>query len=144
FVVLDNHRRSDWAPYVFRTTDYGKSWKSLATAALRGYALAIEEDPVDRDLLFLGTEFGLWVSTDGGAHWLPFRHGLPTTSVMALPTQPRQSALVIATSRGESDLGIATRGRWLSVIDGVGPLRHAKAPPLGEPLHLYPVGDAQQ
>jgi photosystem II stability/assembly factor-like uncharacterized protein len=133
FVVFDNHRRSDWAPYVYRTTDYGKSWKSLATADVRGYALAIEEDPVDRDLLFLGTEFGLFVSTDGGARWLPFRHGLPTTSVMALAIQPR-----------ESDLVIGTHGRALYVVDDIGSLRHARASMLAEPLHLFPVADAQQ
>ena len=57
----------DWTPYVYRTDDCGKTWTSLATKDLRGYALAIEQDPVDRDLLFLGTEFGLWVSLDGGA-----------------------------------------------------------------------------
>ena len=62
FVVFDNHRRSDWKPYVYRTDDYGKTWKSLATPELRGYALAIVQDPVDPELLFLGTEFGLWVS----------------------------------------------------------------------------------
>ena len=86
FVVFDNHRRSDWTPYVYRTDDYGKSWKSLATGDLRGYALTLEQDPVDRDLLFLGTEFGLFVSVDGGARWLPFRHGLPTTSVASAVT----------------------------------------------------------
>ena len=133
FVVFDNHRRSDWAPYVYRTDDYGKSWKSLATKDLRGYSLAIEQDPVDGDLLFLGTEFGLWISTDAGAHWLPFRHGLPTTSVMALAIQPR-----------ESDLVIGTHGRSLYVIDDIGPLRHLSAATLKEPLHFYPLSDAQQ
>jgi photosystem II stability/assembly factor-like uncharacterized protein len=133
FVVFDNHRRSDWAPYVYRTDDYGKTWKSLSTKDLRGYTLAIEEDPVDRDLLFLGTEFGLWVSVDAGARWLPFRHGLPTTSVMALTIQPR-----------ESDLVIGTHGRALYVIDDITPLRHASAATLTEPLHLYPVADAQE
>jgi photosystem II stability/assembly factor-like uncharacterized protein len=133
FVVFDNHRRSDWAPYVYRTDDYGKTWKSLASKDLRGYALAIEQDTVDKDLLFLGTEFGLYVSTDAGAHWLPFRHGLPTTSVMALAIQAR-----------ESDLVIGTHGRSLYVLDDLGPLRHASASTFKEPLHLYPVSDAQQ
>jgi photosystem II stability/assembly factor-like uncharacterized protein len=133
FVVFDNHRRSDWAPYVYRTDDYGKSWKSLATGDLRGYALTLEEDPVDRDLLFLGTELGLFVSTDGGARWMPFRHGLPTTSVMALAIQKR-----------ESDLVVATHGRSLYVIDDIGALRHAKAASFSEPLHLFPISDAQE
>ena len=61
FVVFDNHRRSDWTPYVYRTDDYGRTWTSLATPELRGYALAIDQDPVDPELLFLGTEFGLYV-----------------------------------------------------------------------------------
>ena len=71
FVVFDNHRREDFTPYVYRTDDWGKTWKSLATTDLRGYALAIEQDPGDKDLLFLGTEFGLCVSFDGGGRWMP-------------------------------------------------------------------------
>lgn len=133
FVVLDNHRRSDWTPYVFRTTDFGRTWKSLATPALRGYALSIQQDPVDPDLLFLGTEFGLWASLDGGASWLPFRHGVPTVSVMDLAIQPR-----------ESDLVIATHGRALYVVDDISPLRHLEPEHLAAPIHLFPVADAEQ
>ncbi|HEX6202537.1 MAG TPA: hypothetical protein VF100_06000, partial [Thermoanaerobaculia bacterium] len=133
FVVLDNHRRSDWTPYVYRTTDFGRTWRSLATPALRGYALAIRQDPVDPDLLFLGTEFGLWVSLDAGASWLPFRHGVPTVSVMDLAIQPR-----------EGDLVIATHGRSLYVVDDLTPLRHLEPAHLAAPIHLYPVADAQQ
>jgi len=134
FVVLDDHRRSNWTPYVYETTDYGKSWRSLATKDLRGYALAIVQDPVDRDLLFLGTEFGLWISGDGGATWLPFRHGLPAAvSVMALAIQPR-----------DGDLVVGTHGRALYVVDDIAALRGLKAATLGEPLHLFPIAAAQQ
>lgn len=133
FVVLDNHRRSDWTPYVYRTTDFGRTWRSLATPALRGYALSIQQDPVDPDLLFLGTELGLWTSLDGGASWLPFRHGVPTVSVMDLAIQPR-----------EGDLVIATHGRSLYVIDDLSPLRHLEPAHLAAPIHLFPVADAQQ
>jgi len=126
FVVLDNHRRSDWTPYVYRTNDWGKSWASLATKDLDGWALAIEQDPVDKDLLFLGTEFGLYVSTDGGRRWLRWTHGLPTTAVTDLVIHPR-----------EQDLVIATHGRGLYVLDGVTPLRHLTPETLAEPLHLY-------
>jgi photosystem II stability/assembly factor-like uncharacterized protein len=134
FVVFDDHRRSNWTPYVFVTTDYGKSWRSLATKDLRGYALAIEPDPVDRNLLFLGTEFGLWVSEDFGASWMPFRHGLPAAvSVMALAIQPR-----------EGDLVVGTHGRALYVIDDIAALRGLRASALREPLHLFPVAPAQQ
>ncbi|HEY0591080.1 MAG TPA: hypothetical protein VGF40_04900, partial [Thermoanaerobaculia bacterium] len=133
FAVFDDHRRSNWTPYVYRTTDYGKTWTSLATKDLRGYALAIEQDPADPDLLYLGTEFGLWISLDAGKSWLPFKHGYPTVSTMALTVHPR-----------EHDLVIGTHGRAAYVIDDVRPLRELTADVLRKPLHLFPVPDAQQ
>lgn len=133
FVVFDDHRRSNWTPYVFRTRDYGRTWTNLATPELRGYALAVAQDPVDRDLLFLGTEFGLWVSLDGGGHWLPWTHGVPTVSVMDLAIQER-----------EDDLVVATHGRGLFILDDLSPLRELTAEVLREPLHLFPVSPAQQ
>jgi photosystem II stability/assembly factor-like uncharacterized protein len=134
FAVFDNHRRSDWTPYVYRTDDWGKTWKRLAGPdAVRGYALSIEQDPVDRDLLFLGTEFGLWVSLDGGGHWMPWKHGVPTVSVMDLAIHPR-----------EQDLVIATHGRSLFILDDIRPLRTLSEKTLAEPVHLYETADAQQ
>jgi photosystem II stability/assembly factor-like uncharacterized protein len=133
FAVFDNHRRGDLTPYVQRTDDFGKTWKSLATPNLRGYALAIVQDPVDPELLFLGTEFGLWVSFDGGGAWAPFRHGLPTVSVMDLAIHPR-----------EHDLIVATHGRALYIVDDIRPLRHLAAETLAKPLHLFPIGAARQ
>ncbi|HKV11400.1 MAG TPA: hypothetical protein VJ725_24870, partial [Thermoanaerobaculia bacterium] len=133
FVVLDDHRRSNWTPYVQKTTDFGKTWTSLATKNLRGYALAIVQDPVDPDLLFLGTEFGLWFSTDGGKGWMPWRHGVPTVSVMDLVIHPR-----------EHDLVIATHGRGLYVIDDIRPLRSLSDDTQKKPLHVYEIADAQQ
>ncbi len=112
FVVFDDHRRSNWAPYVYQTTDYGLTWKSLATSDLRGYALAIVQDPVDRDLLFLGTEFGLYFSLDGGKKWHAFRQGLPAVSVMDLAIHPRDHALILG-----------THGRGIFIIDDLGPFR---------------------
>ncbi|HYX22765.1 MAG TPA: hypothetical protein VFC23_01325, partial [Thermoanaerobaculia bacterium] len=91
------------------------------------------QDPVDKDLLFLGTEFGLWVSQDGGGRWLPWRHGVPTTSVMDLAIHPR-----------DHDLIIGTHGRALYVLDDVRPLRTLTEKTMAEPLHLYETGDAQQ
>ena len=132
-VVFDNHRRSDWTPYVYKTTDYGRSWKSLATKDLWGYALSIVQDPVDPDLLFLGTEFGLWASLDGGRSWLPWKHGVPTVSVMDLALHPR-----------DGDLVIATHGRSLFVLDDVAPLRSLSRETMAAKLHLFPVADAVQ
>ncbi|MBV8199644.1 MAG: hypothetical protein JOZ15_03375 [Acidobacteria bacterium] len=133
FAVFDDHRRSNWTPYLYRTDDYGKTWKSLATKEIRGYALAIEQDPSDKRLLFLGTEFGLWISGDGGAHWLRYKYGLPTVPVMGLVVHPR-----------DHDLVIATHGRALYVVDDVRPLAGLDAATLGEPLHLFPIAAAQQ
>ncbi len=133
FVVFDDHRRANYATYAYRTDDYGKSWKSLVTPNLRGYALAITQDPVAPNLLFLGTEFGLWFSLDGGGMWYPFRHGIPTVSVMDLAIQPR-----------ERDLVVGTHGRGIYIVDDLEPLRELTAAKLAEPLHLFPIPDAQQ
>jgi photosystem II stability/assembly factor-like uncharacterized protein len=126
FVVFDDHRRSNWTPYAYRTDDYGTTWKSLGVDKLWGYALSIEQDPVDRDLLFLGTEFGLYASFDGGGHWLPWKHGLPTVSVMDMVIHPR-----------DFDLVLGTHGRSIFILDDITPLRQMTAATLHEPLHLY-------
>ncbi len=127
FVVFDNHRREDFTPYVYRTDDWGKTWKSVVPRDLHGYALAVEQDPADKNLLFVGTEFDLYVSFDGGAHWMPWKGGLPTTSMMALKIHPR-----------DLDLVIGTHGRSLYVLDDITPLREVSAATLAEPIHLYP------
>jgi len=131
FVVFDNHRKSDFAPYVYRTDDWGKTWKSLATKDLKGYALSVEQDPVDKDLLFLGTEFGLWASFDGGERWVKWTHGVPTVSVMDLVIHPR-----------DLDLVIGTHGRAVYVLDDITPLREVSAETLAKPVHLYSSGPA--
>ena len=110
--MFDDHRRSNWTPYVYETSDSGKSWKNLATKNLWGYALAITQDVENKNLLFLGTEFGLYVSLNGGKGWMKWTHGFPTVSTMDLAIQER-----------EQDLVIATHGRALYIIDDIGPLR---------------------
>jgi photosystem II stability/assembly factor-like uncharacterized protein len=133
FIVFDDHRRSNWTPYVYRTTDYGKTWTSLVTKDIEGYALAIEQDPVDPDLLFLGTEFGLYVSLDAGKSWFKWTHGVPTASVMGLVVHPR-----------DHDLVIGTHGRAAYVIDDIRPLRTLSKETLAKPIHFFEVPDAQQ
>jgi photosystem II stability/assembly factor-like uncharacterized protein len=133
FAVFDDHRRSNFTPYVQKTTDYGRTWKSLATPNLRGYALSIVQDPVDPDLLFLGTELGLWMSNDGGGSWMPWRHGVPTASVMDLLIHSR-----------DHDLVVATHGRSLYVLDDIGPLREVSEETQKKPLHLFKVADTIQ
>ncbi|MEE8468630.1 MAG: hypothetical protein V3T22_09255, partial [Planctomycetota bacterium] len=113
YVVLDDHRRANWEPYVFKTTDHGETWTSLATPNLWGYVHVIEEDPVDPNLLFLGTEFHMYVSRDGGQSWHKWNHGIPTCPVRALQVHPR-----------DHDLVIGTFGRAAYVIDDIRPLRN--------------------
>jgi hypothetical protein len=133
FVVFDNHRREDFTPYVYRTDDWGKTWKNLATKDLRGYAYSVEQDPGDRDLLFLGTEHGLWVSLDGGGRWMKWTHGVPTVPVMDLAIHPR-----------DLDLVVATHGRALYVLDDIKPLRTLSEKTMAEPLHFYGASEAVQ
>ena len=135
FVVFDNHRRDDWTPYVYHTKDFGKSWKRLVDEDdVWGYALSIVQDPVEPRLLFLGTEFGLYVSIDGGENWNQWKSGYPTVSTMDLVIHPR-----------EHDLVIGTFGRAAYILDDIRPLREVvKQGPslLAQPLHLFDVPDA--
>lgn len=133
FVVFDNHRRSDWTPYLYRVEDYGRRWIPLAAPGLDGYALALIQDPVDPDLLFVGTEFGLYVSFDGGGRWTKWTHGVPTASVMDLAIHPR-----------EHDLIVATHGRALYVLDDIRPLRGLARRSAGETLTLFEPAPARQ
>jgi photosystem II stability/assembly factor-like uncharacterized protein len=112
YVTFDGHRTGDMKPYVYMTTDYGRTWTSLATDQVEGYCLVIREDLVNPDLLFLGTEFGLYVSVDGGARWARFKEKLPKVGVRDMAIHPR-----------EHDLILATHGRGVYIIDDITPLR---------------------
>jgi photosystem II stability/assembly factor-like uncharacterized protein len=111
--TFDGHMTGDMKTYVYKTTDYGRSWTNLATADLKGYAHVVREDPVNPGLLFLGTESGLWISLDGGTGWAKFTGGLPeSVAVRDVAVHPR-----------DHDLLLATHGRGLYVVDDITPLR---------------------
>jgi len=112
FVTFDNHAMGDMKTYAYRTTDYGKTWQSLVTADLEGYAHVVKQDLVRPSLLFLGTEFGLFVSIDSGAHWGPIRGDFPKVAVRDLAVHPR-----------DHDLVIATHGRGVWILDDLTGLR---------------------
>ncbi len=117
YAAFDRHTFGDMAPYVFRTNDYGKTWTPLITAqdakSVRGYAHVIKEDLVSPNLLFVGTEFGLWVSIDGGKDWAQFKgNHFPAVAVRDLAIQPR-----------DNDLVLATHGRGIWIIDDITPWR---------------------
>jgi hypothetical protein len=132
-VVFEDHRRSNWTPYVYRTTDHGITWTPLPMDGVSGYALVIEQDPVKPDLLYLGTEFGLFISLDGGQHWFKWTHGVPTVSVMDLCVHPR-----------EHDLVLGTHGRSAFIIDDIRPLRALRSDVAKQPVHLFEPPPVQQ
>jgi photosystem II stability/assembly factor-like uncharacterized protein len=117
FVVANDYRRGDFKPYIFRTTDYGKTWTRLADEKkVIGYALCVLQDPTEPNLIFAGTEQGLWVSMDNGATFQQWKNGYPSVSTYDLTIQER-----------EADLVIATFGRALWVLDDIRPLRKLAA-----------------
>jgi len=115
YATFDAHTFGDMRPYVYKTTDFGKTWMAVvpANSRVRGYAHVVKEDLVNRDLIFVGTEFGLWVSLDGGKQWAQYKGGdLPSVAVRDLAIHPR-----------DHDLVIATHGRGIWIIDDISPLR---------------------
>lgn len=137
FVIFDDHRRNNWSPYVFKTTNYGKSWKRLTTEEnVWGYALSIAQDPDESNLLFLGTEFGLYVSIDEGKTWTRWKSDFPTSSAMDMVIHPR-----------EHDLVVGTFGRSVWILDDIRPLREMAS--MGsklvkKDLHVFSIPDAYQ
>ncbi|WP_340202569.1 VPS10 domain-containing protein [Ascidiimonas sp. W6] len=112
-VVVNDYRRFNYTPYVYRTTNYGNNWERIvATKDVKSYALSIVEDPENENLLFLGTDDGLYISLDAGTKWTKWTEGFPTVSTKDLVIHPR-----------EHDLVIGTFGRAAWVLDDIRPLR---------------------
>lgn len=117
FVVVNDYRRGDFKPYIFRTTDYGKTWTRIVDEKkVVGYALCMIQDPTEPNLLFVGTEQGLWISLDNGVTYQQWTNGYPSVSTYDLAIQER-----------EADLAIATFGRSLWILDDIRPLRKLAA-----------------
>ena len=132
YVTFNHHRYGDFHPYIYKTTDGGKTWSAIQhNLPERGTAYTIAEDHVNANLLFVGTEFGFYFSIDGGQEWIPLKNGLPTISVKDIAIQKR-----------ENDLVLATFGRGFYVLDDYTPLRYFKKEDLQKPATIYPVKDA--
>jgi photosystem II stability/assembly factor-like uncharacterized protein len=132
YAAFDNHKMGDFAPYLFKSADAGKTWSSIAgDLPRRGSVYAIAEDHVDPDLLFVGTEFALYFTTDGGKKWQRLKSGLPTIQVKDLAIQ-----------RKMNDLVVGTFGRGIYVLDDYSALRLLKSGSLEKPATLFPVRDA--
>jgi hypothetical protein len=129
YATFNNHKAGDFKPYVLRSGDRGRTWTSVtADLPARGSAWTIAEDAVERDLLFAGTEFGLFFSRDGGKKWVQLKGGMPVIAVRDLAIQKR-----------EGDLVIATFGRGFYVLDDLTPLRVAKPLDLDKEALTFPV-----
>jgi hypothetical protein len=116
FVALDNHRNDDWKPYLVKTTNFGKTWTNLtANLPANGPVIALREDYDNPALLFAGTEFGMWVTYNGGEQWKKFMTGLPSVRVDDILIHPR-----------DRDLIVGTHGRAIWIADDITPLEQLK------------------
>ncbi len=131
YVTFDGHRTGDMNTYLFVTDDMGKSWRKLPTEGVEGYAYVVKEDPVNEKLLFLGTEFGLYISIDGGESWARFKK-IPKVSVRHMVIHPR------------GDLVVGTHGRGVYIIDDLSPLRALTPELLSEEVVILPSRDGVQ
>lgn len=133
YAVFNNHRSGDFKPYILKSTDKGKTWKSISgDLPDRGAAFAIRQDRVNSNLLFAGTEFGCYFSNDGGQKWNKIG-GLPTIAVYDIDIQKR-----------ENDVVVATFGRGFYVLDDYTPLRNLTKENLEKEAHIFPIKDALQ
>lgn len=130
YATVDRHTFGDMTPYLYKTTDLGKTWVALPLKenGVEGYAHVIKEDAKDPNLLFLGTEFGLWISVDGGSRWAQYKGStFPAVAVRDIAVQAR-----------EGDLVLATHGRGIWVIDDISSLRSLNPRVLTEEVTFLP------
>jgi photosystem II stability/assembly factor-like uncharacterized protein len=129
YAAFDNHKMGDFKPYLLRSGDRGRTWTSMAgDLPARGSVYSLAEDPVDKDLLFAGTEFGVFFTSDAGKKWIQLKGSLPVVAVkdLAIPAK-------------ESDLVLGTFGRGFYILDDYAPLREAAGGMLDREATLFPV-----
>jgi photosystem II stability/assembly factor-like uncharacterized protein len=132
YVALDGHRNDDLKPYVFKTTDYGKTWTSVSgNLPAVGHVNSIRQDPVNRNLLYAPTELGFYVSLDDGKQWHKFMPNLPTGRVDEVMVHPR-----------ENDLILSTHSRSVWIMDDLSGLQQLTPEKLNQDAVLLPVRDA--
>ena len=131
YVTFDGHRTNDHKPYVFKTTNLGKTWTSIAANLPDGNVNVIREDPRNPNLLYLGTEYAFYVSLDGGRKWNRFMNGLPTVRIDDILVHPR-----------DNDLIVGTHGRSIYIIDDITPLQQLSDAVTSADVHLFDVRGA--
>ena len=133
YVTFDNRKHFDFTPYILKSTDLGNSWTSISGNLPEKMPVhTIKQDFIDKDLLFLGTEFGFYFSNNGGKEWLKLKAGLPTIAVRD-----------IALHEGEEDIVIATFGRGFYILDNYAPLREINNKLVEKEFYMFPVKDAK-
>lgn len=132
FAAFDNRKRDDFKPYLLKSKDRGKTWESIAgNLPENGTIHAIVQDHVNPELLFAGTEFGVFFSNDGGETWTQLKSGIPTIAVRDMAIQER-----------ENDLVLATFGRGFYILDDYSPLRELNEKIIDTTAYIFPVKDA--
>jgi photosystem II stability/assembly factor-like uncharacterized protein len=132
FATFNNYQRGDFAPYVMKSTDRGRSWTSIAgNLPARSGVWSVVQDHLNGDLLFAGLEFGVWVTVDGGKYWTRLSGGMPTTQARDLQIQRR-----------ENDLIVGTFGRGVFILDDYSALRSLTVQALSAEARLFPLRDA--
>ena len=126
YAVFDGHTSGDMTPYVYKTSDFGTSWTSIATDDIKTFARNIQEDTKNPNLLFLGTEMGLYITNNGGESWSQFTNNLPPVAIHYIALQDQTN-----------DLVLGTHGRGIIIIDDISPLRKINADQLAEKLYLF-------
>ena len=136
FVVVNNYRKNDYSAYAYYTKDFGKSWTRIVDdSKVKGFTLSIVQDPVESNLLFLGTDIGLYISFDFGKNWILWTEGFPHVQVNDMKIHPK-----------EHDLVLGTFGRALWILDDINPLRELARDNkvLEKDLKMFPVPDAYE
>ncbi len=126
YAVFDGHTMNDMNPYAYKTTDFGKTWINIISDDVIGFVRNIQEDYVNPDLLFLGTEFGLYITIDGGKHWNKFTNNMPAAAVHFIDLQKRTN-----------DLVMGTHGRGVIIIDDISPLQEISQEVLRKKVHFF-------
>jgi len=128
YAVFDGHTSNDKNAYCFKTTDFGETWTSIVTDEVNGFARSFQEDFKNPDLLFLGTEFGLYVTINGGKNWVKFENNMPSVAIHYLEMQEETN-----------DLVMGTHGRGVIIMDDVSPLRQISEDIMSEKVHFMKV-----
>ncbi|MDT0607527.1 WD40/YVTN/BNR-like repeat-containing protein [Croceitalea rosinachiae] len=126
YAVFDGHTMNDKNPYAYKTTDFGETWTNIISDDVVGFVRNIQEDYVNPDLLFLGTEFGLYITMDGGKNWKKFMNNMPSVAIHFIDLQKRTS-----------DLVMGTHGRGVIIIDDISPLRDINNDILAKNVHFF-------